>query len=268
MSIAGPIRSEWLKSRGRPLEQYTAVIAVVLGLLIPVIMIFATRRSVAMRTAALGALAFPSSVASARTMLGIIGPLFAAALGANIVGAEYQYGTWPWLLVRSTGRGRLFMAKLVVGALHIIVRAALGVLTFALVGALVCVLEGSPARSQAPATMGLLYSFITASGTMAFAAAIALTVTLASRSMTLGVLTGVMTLPVFEALRFKEAALWNYYGHLQNVELYLSGKPRTVLLRVYEFDLSVRTSVGMLAVELAAIAIVAYLVFRRQEIVY
>jgi hypothetical protein len=41
-----------------------------------------------------------------------------------------------------------------------------------------------------------------------------------------------------------------------------------MLLRLYEFDLSVRTSLMMLAVELAAIALVAYLVFRRQEIVY
>ena len=268
MSIAGPIRSEWLKSRSRPLEQYTAVIAFALGAMIPVVMIFVTRRSVPMRRGALGALAFPSSVASARTMLGIVGPLFAAALGANIAGAEYQYGTWPWLLVRSAGRGRLFVAKLVVGAIHIIARAVLGVVTFAMVGALACVLEGSPVRGQAPATMALLYSFITVSGTMAFAAGIALMVTLASRSMMLGVLTGVMTLPVLEALRFKETALWNYYGHLQNVELYLSGRPRTMLLRVYEFDLSVRTSVWMLAVELSAILIVAYLVFRRQEIVY
>jgi hypothetical protein len=73
---------------------------------------------------------------------------------------------------------------------------------------------------------------------------------------------------VFEQLRFRETALWNYYGHLQNVELYLSGMPRAVLLRRYEFDLSVSTSVWMLAVELLAVIIVAYLVFRRQEIVY
>src|SRR5207237_7306977 len=125
-------------------------------------------------------------------MLGIVGPLFAASLGANIAGAEYQYGTWPWLLVRSAGRLQMLMAKLVVGALHIIGRAALGILSFALVGALICVLEGSAARGPEPVTMDLLYSFVTVSGAMAFAASIALMVTLASRSMVLGVLTGVM----------------------------------------------------------------------------
>jgi ABC-type transport system involved in multi-copper enzyme maturation permease subunit len=268
MSIAGPLRSEWLKSRSRPLEQYTAVIAIVLGVLIPAVMIFASRQSVPLRKGALAALAFPSSVASARTMLGIVGPLFAAALGANIAGAEYQYGTWPWLLVRSAGRGRLFMAKLVIGAIHVIGRAALGVLTFTLIGALICVLEGSPVRGEARETMNLLYSFITVLGTMAFAAAIALMVTMASRTMILGVLTGVLALPVLEQLRFKETALWNYYGHLQNVELYLSGLPRTMLLRRYEFDLSVSTSIWMLVLEMLAVIIAAYLVFRRQEIVY
>jgi hypothetical protein len=41
-----------------------------------------------------------------------------------------------------------------------------------------------------------------------------------------------------------------------------------MLLRRYEFDLSVSTSIWMLVLEMLAVIIAAYLVFRRQEIVY
>lgn len=269
MPSPGLLYSEWLKGRGRPLERLIAVLAIVLGALVPVIMIVVTRNNATMRASALATLAFPSSLTAAGALLSVIGPFCAAALGANVAGAEYQYGTWPWLLVRSSGRGLLFLAKLVVVAARIVSLVLAGILTFAAAGALLCALLGSPAASQpTPSVEDLFYSFITAVGAMAFAAAVALLVTVAARSVVSGVLVGTTVVPLMVALRFKETALWNFYVHLQNVQLQLTGQPTTMLARLYDLDMSAGASASVLGVELAVLLVVAYLVFRRQEIVY
>jgi ABC-type transport system involved in multi-copper enzyme maturation permease subunit len=232
-------------------------------------MILVSRDSATMRASALAALAFPASLTAARALLSVIGPFCAAALGANVAGAEYQYGTWPWLLVRTSGRGPLFLAKIVVGAARIALLALAGILTFAAVGALVCAVLGAPVGSESrPSAVNLLYSFITVGGTMAFAAAVALLVTVATRSVASGVLIGASTVPLMAALRLKETALWNFYLHLQNVQLQLTGQSTTALTRLYEFDMSARASAWILGTELTVLFVGAYVVFRRQEIVY
>src|SRR5947208_2298111 len=106
MRFVNQLRSEWSRGRRRPVEEYTSVIALVLAILIPILMLIVTARNPPMRAIALQTLAFPRSVIAARNMAMLMGPLWAAALGANIVGAEYQYGTWPWLLVRVSSRAR------------------------------------------------------------------------------------------------------------------------------------------------------------------
>jgi hypothetical protein len=103
---------------------------------------------------------------------------------------------------------------------------------------------------------------------MAFAAAVALLVTVATRSVVSGVLIGASTVPLMAALRLKETALWNFYLHLQNVQLQLTGQSTAVLTRLYEFDMSARASAWILGTELTVLFVSAYLVFRRQEIVY
>ena len=266
--MAGRLYSEWLKGRGRPLEKLTATLALALGALVPVLMIVVSRDNVTMRARALATLAFPASLTVGQALLSIIGPFCAAALGANIAGAEYQYGTWHWLLVRA-GRGALFLVKVVVGTARIALLALAGILTLAAVGALMCALLGAPVGGETAASAeNLFYSFITVGGTMAFAAAVAVLVTVAARSSVVGVLIGTTAVPLMAALRFKETALWNFYLHLQNVQLQLTGQSTTVLTRLYEFDMSVRASASILGTELIILLVSAYLVFRRQEIVY
>jgi hypothetical protein len=71
------------------------------------------------------------------------------------------------------------------------------------------------------------------------------------------------------AIRFKETARWIPYVHLQNIEeRLLTGRPGTFLARFLDFDMSARASAGVLGVELLVLLAIAYLVFRRQEIVY
>src|SRR3954462_15722140 len=123
MQALGLVYSEWLKGRGRPVEKYVGAIAVAFGVIIPLIMLFISRRDAGMRAIALNAMSFPSSLSSAGAALILFGPLCAAALGANVAGTEYQYGTWPWMLVRSSGRGPLFIAKVAVGAARIVALA-------------------------------------------------------------------------------------------------------------------------------------------------
>lgn len=267
--LVGRVYSEWLKGRGRPLERLIAALALALGTIVPVMMIVVSRDHATMRASALATLAFPASLTAARALLSIVGPFCAAALGANAAGAEYQYGTWPGLLVRTSGRGSLFLAKIVVGTARIAWLALAGILTFAALAAGVCALLGAPVgSSSATSAENLLYSFIPVCGAMAFAAAVAPLISVATRSVVSGVLIGASVVPLMAALRFKETAPWNFYVHLQNVQLQLTGQPTTVLTRLYEFDMSARASVWILGTELIVLFVGAYLVFRRQEIVY
>lgn len=122
----------------------------------------------------------------------LLGPFWAAALGANVVGAEYQYGTWPWLLVRKS-RLELLLVKIVTMSARI----------------------------------------------------------------------------VFMAIRFKETASWIPYVHLENLEeRFLSGKPSLFLTAALDFHMSAGASIGVIACELLVLFVVAYAVFRRQQIVY
>jgi ABC-type transport system involved in multi-copper enzyme maturation permease subunit len=265
--IAGLFVSEWLKGRGRPLDRFTLAIAVSLGTLVPVLMVVTTRNNPVMHGEALKALAFPSSLTASATFLAVIGPMCAAAVGANVVGAEYQYGTWPWLLVRCPRRWRLFVAKVVVAACRTAGVALLGVFTFCMLGAIIGTLMGPPGVADALSIRALAATLVMVIGTMTFAAAIALLVTVFARAVTIGVLVGATATPLMMVLRFKETASWNYYLHLQNVQAYVAGQP-AALLRLYEFDSTALTSTMTLAGELLTLLITAYLVFRRQEIVY
>src|SRR6266853_260334 len=265
--IAGQLRSEWVRGRGRPVEKYTGAVAIVLGALIPVIMILVSARNATMRASALETLAFPASVSAAQTMALLLGPFWAAAIGGNIVGAEYQYGTWPWLLVRSASRTRLAIAKIVTGAARIVALTVVGTLIFVAVGAVVRVAFGLPAIKGAMAFGPMLIPFVGIGGAMAFAAAIALTITVASRSVVFGMLTGALALPLFSAIRFKETAFWIPYVHLENIQSrLLTGRANPILVRLYEFDMPARTSAAVIAIELAVVLGIALVVFRRQEI--
>jgi ABC-type transport system involved in multi-copper enzyme maturation permease subunit len=267
--IDAELRSEWMRARGRPPERYTAAVVIVLGVVIPIVMVSVSTRNARMWTAAMEALAFPASASAARVMAMLIGPVCAAAIGANVVGAEYQYGTWPWLLVRTSSRGRLLLVKIVVAAARIIGLTIVGILTFVAVGAVTCKLFGAPWTGDAITARLLLLPFIEVAGAMAFAAAIGFTVTVVSRSVVFGTLTGVLALPLLSAIRFKETAAWIPYVQLENLQSRLmNGQPSPIFLRLYELDVSARASAGIVSIELVVILVVAYLVFRRQEIVY
>lgn len=263
------LRSEWMRGRGRPVEKYTGAVVLVLGALIPLIMILMSSRNPLLRKSALGTLAFPASVSAARTMASLLGPLWAAALGANIVGAEYQYVTWPWLLVRTSSRARVLLVKIVTVAVRVVGLTIVGVVTFVAVGTLVCAALGAPVIGATATARQLLLPFITIVGAMAFSAAIGLALTVVSRSVVFGMLTGTLVLPLLSAIRFKETAWWIPYVHLENLQSrLLTGEPSRGLKILYAFDMSARASATILGVELLAIIALAYAVFRRQEIVY
>jgi ABC-type transport system involved in multi-copper enzyme maturation permease subunit len=267
--LARQLRSEWMRGRGRPVEKYTGAVVIVLGVLIPLVMIVVTRNNPVMRKSALEGLAFPASVRAATTMASLLGPFWAAALGANIVGAEYQYGTWPWLLVRGPSRLRLVLVKILTVSVRIIALTIVGVASFAVVGAVVCAALGARVVGDFTTAGHLLIPFIGVGGAMAFAAAIGLTVTVATRSVAFGTLLGALALPLCSAIRFKETAWWIPYVHLENLQSrLLSGQPSPFLKQLYEFEMSVGASAGVLVLELLVVLTVGYIVFRRQEIVY
>jgi ABC-type transport system involved in multi-copper enzyme maturation permease subunit len=267
--LARQLHSEWMRGRGRPVEKYTGAIVLVLGTLIPIVMMLVSSGKPMMRKSALDTLAFPASLRAARSMATILGPFWAAVLGANVVGAEYQYATWPWLLVR-TSRVRLVLVKLAAMSARIVALTCAGVFSFAAVAALVCAVVGAPLVSASwPTAAEISIPFIAVAGAMAFAAAIGFTVTIASRSVAFGTLTGALAQPFFMAIRFKETASWIPYVHLQNLEeRLLTGKPSLFLASALDFHMSARASAGVLAVELLVLLAIAYAVFRRQEIVY
>jgi ABC-type transport system involved in multi-copper enzyme maturation permease subunit len=264
------LRSEWMRANGRPLEKYAGVVVLVLGTLIPIVMILMSSRNALMRKSALETLAFPASVRAARTMAMLLGPFWASAIGANVVGAEYQYGTFPWLLVRSASRLRLVIVKLLAMTARILALTLVGIGSFVVMGAVACATVGAPVISTSTTkTADLLIPFVGVGGAMAFAAVIGLTITIATRSVAFGTLTGALAQPLFLAIRFKETAPWIPYVHLQNVEERLmTGRPSAFLAAALDFHMSARASLGVLGAELLTLLAIAYLVFRRQEIVY
>ena len=264
------LRSEWMRGRGRPVEKYTGAVVIVLGVLIPVVMMFVSGRRAGMRASALETLAFPSSLRAAQAMATIMGPFWAAAIGANIIGAEFQYGTWPLLLVRSPSRVRLALVKVLIAAARIAALTVVGTLTFVAMGAVIRLVFGAPQAGPATATAGaLLIPFVGIGGAMAFAAATGFTITVVSRSVVFGMLTGALALPLLMAIRFKETASWIPYVHLENIQWrLLTGRPGPMLRQLYEFNMSGRASAAIVAFELAVVLGIALLVFRRQEIVY
>lgn len=267
--LARELGSEWMRGRGRPVEKYTGAVVIVLGVLIPITMILMSTNNPVMRKAALETMAFPASVRAASTVASVLGPFLAAALGANIVGAEYQYSTWPWLLVRSSSRLRLVLVKILSLSVRIIALTLVGVASFGAVGAVVCAVLGARVVGESTTAGQLLIPFIGVGGAMAFAAAIGLTVTVASRSVAFGTLLGALALPLFSAIRFKETAWWIPSVHLENLQSrLLNGHPSPFLKGLYEFDVSARASAGVLVLELLVVLAVGYAVFRRQEIVY
>jgi ABC-type transport system involved in multi-copper enzyme maturation permease subunit len=259
-----------MRGNGRPLEKYAGIVVLVAGTLIPIVMILVSSRNAQIRKSALETLAFPASLRAARAMAMLLGPFWAAAIGANVVGAEYQYGTWPWLLVRSASRLRIGIVKLLAMAARIGALTLAGVGSFVAMAAVVCAILGAPlVSSSMPGAGDVLIPFIAVIGAMAFAAVIALTITIVSRSVAFGTLTGALAQPLFLAIRFKETAAWIPYVHLQNVEeRLLTGHPSPFLGAALDFHMSARASGGVLAAELLALLAIAYLVLRRQEIVY
>ena len=267
--LAKQLWSEWKRGRGRPVEKYTGAVAIVLGVLIPVIMMLISSRNAVMRTAAIQTLAFPASLRAARTMAAIVGPFWAAAIGANIVGAEYQYGTWPWLLVRSSSRLRLIVVRVLAMSARIVALTVAGSSLFVAMAAIIRTLYGMPIAESGTTAGQLAIPFLSVAGAMAFAALIGLTVTVASRSVAFGTLTGALAQPLCLAIRVKETASWIPYVHLQNVEeRLLTGRPSPLLTRFLEFNMSARASTGVIVLELFVLLALAYVVFRRQDIVY
>jgi ABC-type transport system involved in multi-copper enzyme maturation permease subunit len=269
------LRSEWMRGRGRPVEKLTGAIVIVLGVVIPAVMLLASSRNAIMRVSALDTMAFPSSLRTAETMATIIGPFWAAAIGANIIGAEFQYGTWPLLLVRVSSRVRLALIKMLTVAARVVVLTVIGVLIFLAMCAAVRTAFGLPVQGVpipgafVPTTKQMLIPFIGIVGAMAFAAMIAFTITVVSRSAVFGMLAGALAEPFLFAIRFKETASWIPYVHLDNIQTRLmTGRPNPMLVRLYEFNWSGRASAAVLAVELFVLVAISLIVFRRQEIVY
>jgi len=263
------LRSEWMRGQGRPVEKYCALVAVVLAVLVPALMIVLGSRNAIMRKNALMTLAFPNSVGAARDGVMLFGPFLAAALGANSVGAEYQLNTWPWLLVRSTSRLRIVAVKTLIVAARLAALTAVSVAAFVAMAAAIRAMTGNEIATASVATRDILIPFLAAGGWMAFAAAVGMTVTVATRSVAFGTLTGAFTLPVLSAIRFKETASWIPYVHLENLtSRLLTGQPARGLKQLYDFEMSARASAGIVTLELFVILAVAFLVFRRQEIVY
>jgi len=222
-----------------------------------------------MRRSALDTMAFPASLSAAQTMAILLGPFWAAAIGANIVGAEYQYGTWPWLLVRTSSRTQLALVKIATAALRIAMLTVLGAAIFVVSGGLIRTAFGMPAVGQMPAAGPLFIPFIGIAGEMAFAAAIGFTITLTTRSVVFGMLTGALAFPLFSAIRFKETAAWIPYVHLENIQSrLLTGQPSPSLRQLYDFSMSTGASAAVIGVELGVLLAIGVVVLRRQEIVY
>jgi ABC-type transport system involved in multi-copper enzyme maturation permease subunit len=263
------LRSEWMRGRGRPVEKYCALVAMALAVMVPPLMILLGWRNPIMRNNALATIAFPNSVSAVRDGMRLFGPFLAASLGANIVGAEYQLNTWPWLLVRSTSRLRIIVVKTVTLAVRIVALAIAAVAAFVATAAIIRIVTGNGIATGSATIDALLIPFITVLGAMAFAAAVGIVVTVATRSVAFGTLTGAFTLPVLSAIRFKETAAWIPYIHLENVTArLLTGRPPVMLKTIYDFEMSGRASAGIVTLELLVVLAVAFLIFRRQEIVY
>ena len=162
------------------------------------------------------------------------------------------------------------LVKIATMSARIAALTLVGICTFVGMAAVACVIAGAPLVSAAPPSAAeLLIPCIAVAGAMAFAAVIGFTVTIASRSVAFGTLTGALAEPLFMSLRFKETATWNPYVHLQNVEdQLLTGKASLFLTGALDFHMSIRASTGVLAVELVVLVAVAYAIFRRQQIVY
>jgi ABC-type transport system involved in multi-copper enzyme maturation permease subunit len=268
-SLFRQLRSEWARGRGRPVEKYAGAVVIVLGAMMPIVMIVISSRNSLMQKSALESLAFPESFRAARTVAALLGPFWAAVLGANIVGAEYQYVTWPWLLVRSSSRLRLVVIKLVSVALRIVALTFVGIGTFVVVGAGAATLMGAPLTGESMTLSQMAIPFVGVTGAMAFAASIGFTITIVTRSVAFGTLTGALALPLFSAIRFKETAAWIPYVHLDNLQTrLLTGQASPFLKQAYDFQMSGRASVGILAIELLVVLGIALAVFRKQEIVY
>jgi ABC-type transport system involved in multi-copper enzyme maturation permease subunit len=267
--MARLVQSEWMRGRGRPVEKFTGALVIVASVLIPLVMIGASSRNPLMRASALDTLSFPLSVSAARTMAMLIGPLWAAAIGANVVGAEYQYGTWPLLLVRCPNRIRLALAKMAAAMARIAVLTVLGVLIFVAAGAAIRMVSGAPVSSTTTTLGQLIIPFVVVAGAMAFAAVVGFTITIVSQSVAFGTSIGALAFPLLSAIRFKETAAWIPYVHLENLQSHLfTGKASPVLVQLYAFDMSARASAAIVSLELAVILAVGVAVLRRQELVY
>ena len=267
--ILRQLRSEWNRGRGRPLEKYVALVAIVLAVLLPTLMIVLGWRNPITRRNSLAMLAFPNSVSNVRAGVALFGPFLAAALGANIVGAEYQFSTWPWLLVRSTSRLRIVIVKTLTVTARVVALTVLAVAAFVTTAAIIRFVTGNDVTTDSATFGRLVIPFLAVGGAMAFAAVVGMAVTLATRSVAFGTLSGSFLMPVLSAIRFKETAAWIPYVHLQNIEeRLLFGRPNPMLARLYEFSMSGRVSAAIVSVELLVVFAVAYAIFRRQEIVY
>jgi len=267
--ILRQLRSEWNRGRGRPLEKYVALVAIVLAVLLPALMIALAWRNPIMRRNSLAMLAFPNSVSNVRAGITLFGPFLAAALGANVVGAEYQFNTWPWLLVRSTSRLRIVIVKTLTVAARVVALTVIAVAAFGTTAAIIRFATGSDVATDSTTIGRLLIPFLTVCGAMAFAAVVGMAVTVATRSVAFGTLSGSFMLPVLSAIRFKETAVWIPYIHLQNIEERLIfGRPSPMLVNLYAFSMSGRASAVIVSAELLVLLAVAYAIFRLQEIVY
>jgi ABC-type transport system involved in multi-copper enzyme maturation permease subunit len=250
-------------------EKYVALVAIVLAVLVPALMIALGWRNPIMRRSSLATLAFPNSVSAVRAGVSLFGPFLAAALGANIVGAEYQFNTWPWLLVRSTSRLQIVIVKTLTVAARVVTLTVLAVAAFVATAAFIRAVTGNDVATGSTTIGGLLIPLLPVAGAMAFAAVVGMAVTVATRSVAFGTLSGSFMLPVLSAIRFKETAVWIPYVHLQNIEeRLLYGRPTPILERLYEFSMSGRASAAIVGVELLVLLAIAYAIFRRQEIVY
>lgn len=67
---------------------------------------------------------------------------------------------------------------------------------------------------------------------MAFAAAVAMTITVVSRSVVFGMLTGVLMQPLLMAIRFTETVKWIPYVHLDNIQSRSAHRTSARLLQI------------------------------------
>jgi len=269
MTFLKQLRSEWNRGLGRPVEKYVSLVAIALAAVMPILMTLFSLRDPNLHRSTLTTLTFPNSLAAVRTATMLFGPFFVAALGANAMGAEYQYGTWPWLLVRSRGRLQIVAVKLVTLVLRMAVITIAATATFLAIAAVIRMIAGEPVAGGMPAAKAMIFPYVNLVGSMALAAIVGFVVTVASRSVAFGSIAGAFMLPLLSALRFKETAAWIPYVHLDNLTTRLiTGKPAPYLKALYDFDWSARASAGVFTLEIAVLLAVAYVIFKRQEIVY